>query len=58
MDKNAIIAQIQANPAASKNHADNIFVPMTPEQREARKNAYNNMRKAGLFCIGQRARLM
>lgn len=34
MDKKAIIAAIQANPAASKNHADNIFVPMTQEQKE------------------------
>jgi hypothetical protein len=58
MDKNAIIAALQNNPKANVGQGENIFVPMTQDQREARKSAYNGMKRAGLFCIALRARLV
>lgn len=55
MDKKAIIAAIQANPAVSKNYADNIFVPMTAEQKE-----YMRKRERPAFNpqLGERARFV
>lgn len=55
MQKSEIIALIQANPKQSKHIADNVFVPMTPEQQEARKASFIGGLKMNMFKLGQRA---